>query len=236
MILKKLHCFLLFVLTFHISQAQISLGLEAGSSNDYLNTNISNRASTAINSETGYSFGLPFRYKILPWLYAGVTPNITQKDYSINRTDSLAGVYARYNNTYLQLPMMAHFVYGKRLQAFANVGIYMGYWFAGHIKGNTPNIFAVTSTNTNTGQTIENFQLSAYNEKYIFDSQRDNRWELGWMAGGGLQYKLTGKYIIFWECSYYQSLTDQQKKYMVNQISQYNRTIVFSVGGLYPLK
>lgn len=213
------------------------LGLQAGASSNYLHTNISNRTSTTISSGTGYTIGLLVQQKVAKWLYVQASPNITSKNYSFDRIDSLAGIYTRYNNLYLQLPIVANIVYGKRLKVFADAGIYVAYWLSGREKGKIPNILSVTnSINTGTGQTTESFQLIAFNEKYPFNLQRDNRLEFGWVAGSGLQYQFKNHHAVFVRCSYYQSLTDQQKKYMLNQIPQYNQTFVFSIGYLYPFK
>ncbi len=226
----------LLIVIANKAQAQILLGLQIGLSSNYLKTNIANRPSTTINSQTGYTIGLPFQYGLKYWLYFQALPNITQKNYTVSRTGSLQGVYQQNNNTYLQLPVSLHVIYGKRLQVFANAGGYIGYWAGGRTKGKAPNIFAVTDTVNATGQQTENFQLTAYNQKYDFNNLRDRRLELGWVVGVGLQYKPQKNYTVFIECNYYQSLTDQQKAYMINQIAQYTQTFTLSVGCLYPLK
>lgn len=223
--------FMFYFITYQVSSAQINIGLQTGLSNNHLNTNISNRALSNINNIIGYSVGVPIRYNINDFLFIQASPNITQKNYSINRTDSLLGVYAQNNNTYLQMPLSIGFLYGKRLQVFINVGAYIGYWISGIEKGKIPNIFSVTTTGT--GQQTEIFQLTTYNQNYAFNSQKDNRFEMGWLTGGGLQYKLKKKYSLVLESIYYQSLTDKQK-YMTNQIpQQYNQTFTFSIGSLY---
>jgi len=234
--LKKIFS-LILLFTGVTSTAQSWFGWQAGISSSSLRTNVSNRAYTSIGDGQGYSIGLIFKRKVLQWLSLEVTPDVTQKNYVIDRTDMLSGIYCRYHNTYLQLPVTAHIAYGRRLQVSADAGLYGGYWLAGRIKGATPDVFSVsTGNNTGTGQTTETFQLSSYNEKYTFNSQRDHRMEWGWIAGGGLEYTCSKKYVAFAKCAYYQSLTDQQKKYMISQVPRYNATFVFSVGGLCRIK
>lgn len=214
--------------------AQMFIGLQGGVSINHLNTNTNNRASTSITNIAGYNIGVTFQYRVTDWLFVQAAPNIMQKNYSFNRTDSLLGVYMQYNNTYLQIPLTTHFVYGKRLQVFVNAGGYAGYWLKGQVKGKIPNIFTVA--NSGAGQQTEIFYLTDYNQKYEFNRQRDNRIELGWIAGCGFQYRITKQHFLFAEGTYYQSLTDQQKKYMINQVPQYNQTFVISIGDLYLLK
>jgi outer membrane protein with beta-barrel domain len=224
-------------LFFFTSRAQLLMGIQAGVSSNNLHTSIANRASATINRKDGYTIGMPVQYRINSWLYAAALPDITQKNYSIDRTDSLTGVYEQWSNTYLQLPLMLHFIYGKRLQVFADAGAYIGYWTSGRVKGKTPNVFGVTDIfNPVTGQRTETYPLTAYDEKYNFNNRRDRRFEFGWVAGFGLQYKVRNRYSVYAEVSRYESLTDQQKKYMVNQEPQYNETITLSIGGLYSFK
>jgi hypothetical protein len=219
----KIFLFFLLIIFTPALKAQTALGIEAGISSSYLSTNISNRAATSIAYDIGYTINIPFQYKIKEWLYVETAPNITQKNYSINRTDSFAGNYESFLNTYLQLPIMAKFVFGKRLQWFADAGAYGGYWLSGRVQGTTPNIFNITAAG---------IQSTSYSEKYQFNNQTDNRFELGWVAGVGAQYHVTKKYMLMASARYYQSLTSQLKNYTVNEVPQYNQTFTFSIGGM----
>lgn len=233
MIIRIFFVSLFFTLIAADAKSQLLLGIGVGISNNYLNTNISNRKSSVIKSDVGYSINLPLHYQVVKWLTIETGPNFIQKNYTLARTDSLLGAYTRFKNTYIQLPLLMHVVYGNRLKIFIKAGGYIAYWISGHLKGETPNIFSVISTGY--GSQVETFALSTFTEKYIFNSQRDNRIELGWIIGAGLQYKLTNKYSLFTEWSFNQSLTDQQKQYMYNQMPQYNQTSNFLIGGLYVL-
>ncbi len=223
----------IFFLLTHVSYSQIFLGLQGGISNNYLETNISNRASTAIKSHIGYSVSIPIMYKVNDWISFQTDPNISQKNYSINRIDSFIGIYTQYNNTYLQLPLSTSFYYGNKVQIFATLGSYFGYWLTGQEKGKIPNIFSVTTTGNGSG---ERFLLTAFDQKYQFNSQRDNRLEFGWLTGIGIQYRPKDSYNLIIECLYYQSVTDNQNNYMANQIPQYNKTLFLSFSLLWPLK
>lgn len=231
---KKVGFTLLFYLKFVLCHSQVLIGLQLGATYNYLNTNISNSPSSIINKHFGYSIGLPVIYKVTPILYVEVVSGISQKNYSINRTDSLAGIFTEYKSNYLQLSLLPHFVYGKKLQIFMSAGPWLGYWLTGRINGKLPDISAVTASGTT--QENETFQLSTFNENYSFNKKRDNRLELGWTVGGGLKFNFTNAYIIFIDCHYYQSLTDKQKNYMINQVPQFNQTFNLLTGFLYSLK
>lgn len=227
-----------FLITLSIvkTNAQFSIGFEGGASINHLNTNINNRALTKNETQVGYSIGIPFRYRIAKYLSLETAPNLTQKKYSIVRLDPFKGVYHTFTNTYLQLPLIAKLTYGKKKFDYClNIGAYMAYWALGNVNGSLPNIFTVTDSIIN-GQIIEKFMLNEYREKYTFNKKIDNRLEFGWVAGIGIVYKLNNYYSLFFEGNYYQALTDQQKKYMINQVPQYNQTLVFSIGGMYSFK
>jgi hypothetical protein len=219
--------FLLIVFCISI-KAQTSVGLEAGISNNYLNTNISDRVSTVIDYSIGYTVNIPLQYKVKQWLYIEAIPGITQKNYSIDRTDSFAGIYEKFTNSYLQIPLAVKLVYGKRLQAIGDLGIYGGYWLSSRVSGRIPNVFGEDSSG--------NLQEDNYNEKYQFDSQKDNRFEFGWVAGIGVQYHINQKYMLIGSCRYYQSLTDHQKTYMINQVPGYNQAFTFVLGAMMAFK
>ncbi|MDB5089455.1 MAG: hypothetical protein JWR09_3449 [Mucilaginibacter sp.] len=231
MTLTKVTLIIIFLFVIQIASAQTFLGFDAGVSNNVLNTNITNRASTVINSKSGYLVELLYEHRMSRLFYIKISPNIIQKNYTIKRTDSLSGVFTQYNNTYLQLPFKLGVNYGQQLQIFSEFGCYLGYWLSGNVNGDVPDIFSVTNNNNQ-----QTFSLSSFNQGYSFNIIRDNRFEFGWVANAGLKYKVSTRYTIFINGCYYQSLSDQQKKYMINQVPQYNQTFTFSSGCMYLLK
>ena len=96
-------CLFVFLLANNVSYSQIEIGLLGGVSNNLLNTNITNRASTKIDKMLGYNIEAPICYTFNNLFFVQISPNITQKNYSISRTDSLLGVYMQNNNTYFQI-------------------------------------------------------------------------------------------------------------------------------------
>jgi len=54
--------------------------------------------------------------------------------------------------------------------------------------------------------------------------------------GKGMSYDISDKFQVFVEGRYTYSLTDQQKKYMINQVARYNDTYGVSIGFLLNLK
>jgi hypothetical protein len=222
--------------TFLLAKGQVYIGLQGGAGFNYLQADIADRSATTITSRAGYIIETPVEVRLYDWLYAKALPALVKKNYRIERTGSLSGVYTNYNNTYLQLPVLAHFVWGKRLIMYADVGPYVEYWLSGRVKGNTPDLFAINRSTSASGQTTQAFQLAVYNERYQFNSQRDNRVEWGGAAGMGVEWKIQKKLQFVAGSTVYLSFTDMQKHYMINQKAQRNQTGVIFVGCLYRLK
>ena len=137
---------------------------------------------------------------------------------------------------------MAHLSFGgEKLKGFLNLGGYGGYWLSTHIKGTMPNILDLpaytntVSSNAQPNNVYDEFTPYSYNEKYQFDKTKDNRIELGLLAGIGISYEMNEKYLFFGEARYYQSMSDQQKNYQLNLVPRYNETFGVSLGCLYEL-
>lgn len=240
---KKYFLFsLFFFFLFSVQvKSQLSIGIEGGGTKNYLNTNVSNLVSTKYNPAYGFNIGIPVLYKINDWLAFQADPSYIQKNYQLARTDFFQGVYQDNTNTYLQLPLMAHLSFGgQQLRGFLNLGGYGGYWLSAHIKGTTPNIldepaYTNTVSNAQPNNVFDEYTPYNYNEKYQFNNTKDNRMELGLLAGVGMSYEMNDKYLFFGEARYYQSMSDQQKNYQINLVPRYNETVGVSLGCLYEL-
>lgn len=228
---KRVIFSILFFLSLTASLfAQTSVGLEGGLSYNSYHTNIANRSATTLASEAGFSIAIPFRYRVCSWLYVIAAPGLIQKGYSMNRTDSLSGIYDEHNNLYLQLPIGISLVHEwGRLRVGLDLGVYAGYWLSGRVKGSTADIFGSMGANGS-----EQFQLIGYNETYSFNSHRDNRWEEGWWTGLELHYRLTGDWWLTAGARYFGALTSQEKT-PISPIPAYNQTRIFFIGGAWSL-
>ncbi|TKK69915.1 PorT family protein [Ilyomonas limi] len=213
------------------SFAQFSIGLEGGYTRNYLQTNNANRDFTNYTPANGFNIGIPVQYKISNWFAIALDPTYIQKNYVQQRSSFYTGTYQISTNSYAELPIMAHFMFGgKKLQGFFNLGAFGGYWLSGNVKGRMPNVLnpidSVTATNT-----VYYYSTPYnYNEKYTFDTRRDNRIEAGWIAGAGVSYAITDRYSVFAEGRMRQSITDMQKNYMINQVPRYNNTYSANLG------
>src|SRR5688572_25070447 len=166
------------------AQAQLYVGIEAGANKNYLISNTEDKPFFDYKPSNGYSIGVPIRYSFpkLSW-FGGIqaTPSFVQKNYRMQRSGYYEPIYQQTDNSYLELPVMAQFRFGGRigktqsLHGILNLGGYGGYWLSGNVKGRT-----LSPMDPN------NYQ--SYDEPYAFSDEKDNRFELGGLAGIGVQY------------------------------------------------
>ena len=219
---------LLFVTQLH---AQLYVGVEGGANRNHIITNTSDKPFFTYESSYGYSFGLPIRYEFrgLPW-FGGIQaiPGFVQKNYRMQRTGFYSPMYQDYQNNYLELPIMAQFRFGghfnkqQSLYGILNLGGFGGYWMNGHVKGRALSPMDLTD-------------YQEFDEAYTFSTEKDNRIELGALAGLGIQYMPNKKYVFSIEARYTPTLTDQQNAYSENQTPRYNDTYAVFVGMQYKL-
>jgi Outer membrane protein beta-barrel domain len=238
---KKGFLWLVVLLGFAIpGQAQFSLGVDAGGSINYLYTNSASQALTAYRLRGGVTFDIPLLYKVTDWLSVETEVSFIEKNYRIERTGFFQGVYQDNTNTYIGLPVLAHLsIGGQHLRAFLNLGFYGAYWILGRVKGTELNILdpanGSPASNVQPANSFDLYNPYHYDERYAFDNRKDQRMEFGWLAGTGMTYELRQYYQLFLECRYALSLTDQRKKYSIDEAPGYNETFSITTGIFFRL-
>jgi len=217
----------------HIS-AQTAIGVKCGYTDNYINADLSNREYTHLENMGGYSLGIIYKKTITNIFALKAELGLIQKNYRVERSESYTGIYENYHNSYFQLPLTGQIDIFKRpkFSIALNGGAYCAYWVYAKVNGVTPNVFDTSNQLVADGQGTQNFYLTSYSEKYNFNKFKDNRFEFGLQTGGTLQYSINEKHSFFLEYNYYQSFSDIQKKYMVNQKSRINQTFLLSAGFL----
>jgi hypothetical protein len=234
--LLTLCCFatLSFTLSSLQSTAQLFLGVEGGPNRNYLTTSNASEPFTNYEGMKGWNIGIPVGYQFFDWLAVEATPTYIQKNFDIVRTGFFTGVYQKNNNTYLQLPINLRFSFGgKELRGFVDLGGYGAYWASGRIKGTEANILNEVDTafqTVNPTSILGENSGYSYNQKYVFNSSKDNRMEFGLIGGAGISYELFKTYTFYLEGRYYRAMTDQQKMYELNQAPRYNDNFGVALG------
>jgi hypothetical protein len=210
------------------------IGLEAGYVTNYLITNISNLSFTRYEAHGGYTTGVPIVYNLNSWFALSSNPGLVQKNYTYSRSGFFEGIRELHTNTYIQLPLLTRFSFGgRRLKGFVDIGVYGAYWAWGHISGSEPNILDAgtqTYNSANPNGIYDIINRHDFNQKYDFNAVRDNRFEFGGILGLGMRYEFDKGFQVFVEGKKIQSITDQQKKYMINQVPRYNSSYAFTFG------
>lgn len=167
----------------------------------------------------GLTMGVMGQYDVNDWLGIRAELNWTQKNYKQKRV-----VYNimehRYVNNYLQLPVMASFSFGgEQVRGFVNAGMYGGYWLNSSRKG--------FDTSTFSGRSYD------FTEKMEFNNKRDQRWDIGFVGGGGVEYRFARHWAAQVEVRYYYSTTSVQKDYTGFKDPRYHSTLAMQAGVWY---
>ncbi len=231
LMLKVFFLSIFIFITSVLTNAQLSLGTEAGLAQNYLHTDINSLSYTNNAPRNGMIITLPVEYNLYNWLSIKTSITYIQKNHSFVRTGAYSGIYEIFMNAYLQLPLIISLKYGNgKINGFINTGMFTAYWVGARVKGKTPDIFNATDNINSNGQATETFPLVYFNEKHAFDNKRDRLYELGFTLGGGLCYSLSKKNSLQIEINYFRSLTDQQKSYLHNPGARFNQTMAFMLG------
>jgi hypothetical protein len=214
-------------------KAQLTMTFDAGVARNNLLTNIQNRSWEGYKPGNGLYVSTALQYRLGKYLFIQPGLSWAQKSYSLEQKDtSLAVLNQHTRNDYLQgeLGIGGSYFFNiirernnvEGLQVAGWVGVYEGYWVDGHINGAFSNLI-------NTSESYP--QAYNYSQAYSFDTRRDDRWEFGWQAGLRISWKDSrDKIAPYLGVRLFQSLTDQQKSYMLQQIPRYNQTWSVALG------
>lgn len=116
---------------------------------------------------------------------------------------------------------MANLSFGtERIRGFINLGAYVGAWINSFTKGELMEF-------------SDEGDMFYVEQSYEFNSERDNRFDGGVVAGLGAQYNLNPTISIFAEGRLVYGLSDTQKSYMIDQYHRYNTTMIVQLGVMY---
>lgn len=216
--MKRLITFIALVLP-SLAFAQWRVGVNGGAT--YNHSTISKHYMTDYQwkDRWGVTLGVMGQYDINDWLGVRAELDWTQKNYRLTR-QILSNLDYKYVNNYLQLPVMASFSFGgKQLRGFCNAGVYGGYWLTSGREG--------TDFNNSSEKVYE------FSENIEFNSERDQRFDFGFVGGIGLEYRFCQRWAAQVEMRYYYSTVSTQKDYMRLSDPRYNSTLGVQAGLWY---
>lgn len=216
--MKRLITFIALVLP-SLAFAQWRVGVNGGAT--YNHSTISKHYMTDYQwkDRWGVTLGVMGQYDVNDWLGVRAELDWTQKNYRLTR-QILSNLDYKYVNNYLQLPVMASFSFGgKQLRGFCNAGVYGGYWLTSGREG--------TDFNNSSEKVYE------FSENIEFNSERDQRFDFGFVGGIGLEYRFCQRWAAQVEMRYYYSTVSTQKDYMRLSDPRYNSTLGVQAGLWY---
>ena len=216
--MKRLITFIALVLP-SLAFAQWRVGVNGGAT--YNHSTISKHYMTDYQwkDRWGVTLGVMGQYDVNDWLGVRAELDWTQKNYRLTR-QILSNLDYKYVNNYLQLPVMASFSFGgKQLHGFCNAGVYGGYWLTSGREG--------TDFNNSSEKVYE------FSEDIKFNSERDQRFDFGFVGGIGLEYRFCQRWAAQVEMRYYYSTVSTQKDYMRLSDPRYNSTLGVQAGLWY---
>lgn len=219
--MKKLLLLLLAVgLTAVSADAQVRMGVSGGAGyNWYV---IDKHYQTDFNYQglwapTG---ALTCQFDLNNWMGLRGELEYLRKDYHFYRTKVYSGTDFNVKNTYLQVPVMAVFSYGRsRLRGFTHIGGYGGYWMKCLREG--------TQFNPTDQGTVP------IKEDYAFIEEKDRRLDVGLLAGTGLEYRFFEHLALEVEARFYYAALSTTKQYMAINDYRYNATAALRLGIQY---
>lgn len=216
--MKRLITFIALVLP-SLAFAQWRVGVNGGAT--YNHSTISKHYMTDYQwkDRWGVTLGVMGQYDVNDWLGVRAELDWTQKNYRLTR-QIFSHLDYKYVNNYLQLPVMASFSFGgKQLRGFCNAGVYGGYWLTSGREG--------TDFNNSSEKAYE------FSEDIKFNSERDQRFDFGFVGGIGLEYRFCQRWAAQVEMRYYYSTVSTQKDYMRLSDPRYNSTLGVQAGLWY---
>ena len=202
------------------AQAQWRIGASGGATYNWYS--IDNQYQTDYRTEGawGWSAALFTQYNFKDWVGLRAELEAMERNHRFYRTGTFSGTNYVYHNTYVQIPVMAQFSFGGTIvRGFVNAGIYAGYWAAGLQKGRYYDPMSGIVTK--------------FNEPYIFQSEKDQRWDFGLAGGLGLEFRVAAHWAIHVEGRCYYSFISTTKQYMRVKDYRYNTTIGIQAGFAY---
>lgn len=179
-------------------------------------------------STTGLLFGAGFNLPLSEDGFFSLQPELLyiQKGIGYNQTETNGGIEANVKGkirvNYFELPVLAKISFGgESVKGYVNAGPSLGYALSRKMKG----------TASVQGQSQD------FDEKMDFDSEDDNRLDLGLQFGGGVSFQ-AGPGSIVLDLRYGYGLSNMAKTPEGEDKSDYksqNRAIAISVGYAIPL-
>jgi len=203
-----------------VSHAQWRAGVSGGGDYNWFTLDKQYQTDFRYDGAWGWNAAVFGQYDFLPWVGLRAEIEASERNYRFRRTGIYSGTNYTVHNTYLQVPLMARFSFGgQQVRGFVNAGVYAGYWLTGRYKGSQFNIVMA--------------ETYPVDEAYIFQKEKDQRWDFGLAGGIGIEYRFLAHWAVHIEGRCYYSFVSTVKPYMLIKDNRFNTTIGINAGFTY---
>lgn len=203
-----------------VASAQWRVGASGGADYNWYSINTHYQTDLHYVGAWGWGAAIFTQYNFYDWIGLRAEFEATERNYRFYRTGVYSGTDYILHNTYLQLPVMTQFSFGgEKVRGFVNVGVYAGFWTAGHYKGS-----------------YYDYLIEKYiplNKPYEFQSEKDQRADFGLAGGLGIEYRFLKNWGLHAEARCYYSFISTVKQYMEIKDYRYNTTLGIQIGFNY---
>lgn len=214
--MKKMLLSIIAITVCNVLMAQWNVGFTVGCSSNQYDYDTQWAYRLRYENRWGYTAEIPVSYSVNEWFK--ITSGIAYVEKGFFLMNGVNNIERR--DCHLSVPVSAEFSFGNdRWRGFCCLGGYASYLMASYFDG---------------GAFSTSYEL--FHEKRSFDSEVDNRFELGVVGGAGASYKFSEGWLCVISAKYYYALTDQHKDYQRLRFPAYNRTLAFQIGLVYNIK
>lgn len=226
---------LLLITNSLFAQNKIRLGLDAGYTYSSLDTDVSNLIDSEYKGR--YGFGINFSAEMSVWnsLFVSSGLSFMQKNYEFKRTGTREGWYTKYDNNFLQLPILiGGYLFNDPNNStgiYAKIagGMYFDYWLSMKRNGQYP-VFSELQPNGS-------FNYTRVSDKYDFSKNENELRRFGVGLEGLAQVGYSfDQYSVYANYEYQYGLTDMNKNKTNGEHKATRNMYMISVGVAYNLK
>ncbi|MCQ2261409.1 MAG: PorT family protein [Bacteroidales bacterium] len=229
--MKKMLLSIIAITMCNVLMAQWNVGFTVGCSSNQYDYDTQWAYRLRYENRWGYTAEIPVSYSVNEWLKITSGIAYVEKGFFVENLTTLndflnpnhdSGNEIERRDCHLSVPVSAEFSFGNdRWRGFCCLGGYASYLMASYFEG-----YALSLSGS----------FEPFHEKRSFDSEVDNRFELGVVGGAGASYKFSEGWLCVISAKYYYALTDQHKDYQRLRFPAYNRTLAFQIGLVYNIK
>lgn len=198
--------------------SQWNVGPVVGATINFLDADMGYMTNRSSLPFIGTAAGISATYNLKTWFAVRADLLYLQKNNIYAHSSLLEKDEVAFNtintNSYLNLPVMADFSFGRKVRFHLRAGGYIGYWLSGRQKGSAIPLVS---------------EVSTFDSPYTFDKIRDNRFDAGYAFGMGLSIHKWKRVMLDIDYHLYYAVTDMQKNYMMEQPHRYNSTSLLQV-------